>query len=46
MNGSLNILRKYCMKSKVVNTLKLVKDFNDILYHRGVLLTPIRIRVK
>ena len=46
LNGSLNIMRKYCMKSKVVNILKLVKDFNDILYYRGMLLVPIRIKVK
>jgi len=46
MNGSLNIMRKYLDKSKVINSLKLVKDFRYILYHRGVLLTPIRIRVK
>ena len=44
LNGSLNILRKYLNNiSKVVN---IVKDFNDILYHSGVLVTPIRIRLK
>ena len=50
LNGSLNILRKYLNNtSKVVNIVKnfdIVKDFNDILYHIGVLVTPIRIRLK
>ena len=46
MNGSLNIMRKYLDKSKVVSSMKLVNNFNATLYHRGVLLTPIRIRVK
>ena len=46
MNGSLNIMRKYLDKSKVVSSIRLVNNFNAALYHRGVLLAPIRIRVK
>ena len=46
MNGSLNIMRKYLNRSKVVNSMKLVNDFNTVLYHRGILLVPIRIKVK
>jgi len=50
LNGSLNILRKYLNNtSKVVNIVKsfdIVKDFNDILYHRGALIAPIRIKLK
>ena len=51
MNGSLNIMRKYLNnKSNIVNDsriddIKLVEDFRRVLYDRGVLVTPIRIRL-
>ena len=46
LNGSLNILRKYFQsESKVVEEYNLYKKLYDILYTRGVLITPLRINL-
>ena len=46
LNGSLNILRKYFQsESKVVEEYNLYKKLYDVLYTRGVLITPLRINL-